>query len=182
VGARVVSRRAWENVSLVLALTVVWVLMQGELSVANVMGGVALGVGLAALFPMARAGAGHRVHPVGLVRFVIFVLVSLVQSSWVVVKTILRPTDAALRSGIVRVPLTTESSVTATLVANAITVTPGTMTLTARLDPVELTVHVLGLGDIDEFRQSVHDLERRVLAAVTPVEATEPAESEGVTA
>jgi multicomponent Na+:H+ antiporter subunit E len=168
-------------VSLVVALTVVWVLLQGAFTVGNMVGGVVLGVGLAALFPMARAGAGHRVHPVGLVRFIVFVLVSLVQSSWAVVKTIVRPTDAALRSGIVRVPLTAESSVTTTLVANAITVTPGTMTLTARLDPVELTVHVLGLGDIDEFRQSVYDLERRVLEAVTPVEANDITD-EGVTA
>ena len=70
--------------------------------------------------------------------------------------------------GIVKVRLDAESPLTATLVANAITLTPGTMTLTARLDPAELTVHVLGLGDTDEFRASVEDLERRVVAALTP--------------
>ena len=52
--------------------------------------------------------------------------------------------------------------------ANAVTLTPGTMTLTARLDPAELHIHVLGLDDADEFRASVHDLERRTVAALTP--------------
>ena len=42
------------------------------------------------------------------------------------------------------------------------------MTLTARVDPAELHIHVLGLADPDEFRESVHDLERRTVAALTP--------------
>ena len=55
-----------------------------------------------------------------------------------------------------------------TLVANAITLTPGTLTVTAESDPAVLHVHVLGLGDVDEFRASVHDLHRRATAAFTP--------------
>ena len=46
------------------------------------------------------------------------------------------------------------------------------MTLTARLDPAELHIHVLGLADPDEFRDSVHDLERRTIAAISPVRYT----------
>ena len=42
------------------------------------------------------------------------------------------------------------------------------MTLTAQVDPAELHIHVLGLADPEEFRESVHDLERRTVAALTP--------------
>src|SRR5262249_37328165 len=82
---------------------------------------------------------------------------------------ILRPTPTALRSGIVRVRLEQESPVTTTLVANAVTLTPGTMTLTARIHPAELHIHAIGLDDPDEFRAEIHDLERRTVDALTPI-------------
>lgn len=89
-------------------------------------------------------------------------------SSWAVIKVILRPTPAALRSAVIRVRLEHESTLTTTIVANAITLTPGTMTLTARLDPAEVNVHVLSFDDADEFRASVLDLEQRTIAALEP--------------
>jgi len=153
---------------LFVVLVATWLFLQGEWSAANLLGGAALAAVLLVLFPLARPAVGHVVHPWGLVKFVVFVLYSLVMSSWAVIKTILRPTDENLRSGVVRIRLETESALTSTIVANAITLTPGTMTLTARLDPAELHVHAIGLGDLDEFRASVHDLERRTTAAFTP--------------
>ena len=130
--------------------------------------GVVLAVALVAFFPVSEESTAHRVHPWALLKFFGFVLYSLVLSSWAVIKVILNPTPTSLRSGIVRVQLGEESALTATIVANAVTLTPGTMTLTARLDPAELHIHVLGLGDAEEFRESVYDLERRTIATLTP--------------
>ena len=112
----------------------------------------------------------HRLHPWAFAKFTVFVLYSLVMSSWEVIKVIVHPTPTSLRSGIVRVRLEAESPLTTTIVANAVTLTPGTMTLTAKVDPAELHIHVLGLAEPDEFRESVYDLERRTVAALTPVE------------
>jgi multicomponent Na+:H+ antiporter subunit E len=153
---------------LAVVLVATWLLLQGEISVGNVLGGVVLAVALVVLFPTESPGVRHRIHPWALIRFLGFVLYSLVLSSWAVIKVILRPTDANLRSGIVRVRLSTESPLTATIVANAVTLTPGTMTITARVDPAELHVHVLSLDDVDAFRASIDDLERRTVAAITP--------------
>ncbi len=153
---------------LFVVLVVTWVLLQGGLTVANVLGGAALGVALVVIFPVSRDAVHHRLHPWALVKLVAFVLYSLVMSSWEVIKVIVRPTPTSLRSGIVRVPMDRESPLTVTIVANAVTLTPGTMTLTARVDPAELHIHVLGLADAGEFRESVYDLERRTVAALTP--------------
>lgn len=153
---------------LFVVLVATWLLLQGELSAGNVMGGAALAAVVVALFPVSETVVAHRLHPWAFVKFIGFVLYSLVLSSWSVIKVIVRPTPASLRSGIVRVRLERESHLTATIVANAVTLTPGTMTLTARLDPAELHIHVLGLADPDEFRASVHDLEHRTAAALTP--------------
>lgn len=161
---------------LFVAMLAVWLLLQGEASVGNVFGGAVLAGVVMVLFPLTRHRVSHGFHPLKFAGFCGFVLVSLVLSSWAVIMTILRPTPQRLRSGIVKVRLDAESPLTATLVANAITLTPGTMTLTARLDPAELSVHVLGFDDADEFRASVDDLERRVLAAFTPVLRPESAD------
>lgn len=154
-----------------VALTVIWVLLNGDLTAANVAGGLAVGVGVGLLAPMAPAPRRHRVHPVALARFTGFVLWSLVTSSWAVVQASLRPTDARLRSGIVRVDLPGATPLVTTLVADAITLTPGTLTVTADVPddgPAVLHVHALGLGDVEEFRAEIRDLQDRATAAFTP--------------
>lgn len=152
----------------VVMCAVVWLLLQGEWSFANVFWGIVLGVGLAVFFPVDRHAPRHRLRPWGLIRLVGYVLRSLVVSSWAVIKTVLRPTPANLRAGILRIELEHDSPLTTALVGNSITLTPGTMTLTAVTGPSELHVHVLGLADPDEFRASILDLERRVVAAFEP--------------
>jgi multicomponent Na+:H+ antiporter subunit E len=160
--------RALRLAPVVAVLACGWLMLHGDWSIANALGGVLLGVALVVMFPPDASRLRHRFHPVAFVQLVLFVLYSLVLSSWAVIKVILRPTPESLRSGIVRVTLSEESQLTATLVANSVTLTPGTMTLTARLDPAELHIHVLGLADAEQFRESVHDLERRTVAAFTP--------------
>lgn len=162
------SARALRSLPLVVVLVGTWLLLQGEVTVGNVVGGLVLALALVIAFPVAVGAGSHVLHPWAFLRLLAFVLYSLVMSSWAVIKVIVRPTPGSLRSGIVRVPLMADSALTTTIVANAVTLTPGTMTLTARVDPTELHIHVLGLADADEFRASVHDLERRTIAALTP--------------
>jgi multicomponent Na+:H+ antiporter subunit E len=164
-----VKARLAYAVPLFVVLLVSWVLLQGELTIGNVVGGLVLAFALIVVFPISADAVHHELHPWGFVKFVAFVLYSLVMSSWAVIKIILRPTPKALRSGIVRVRLEQESPVTTTLVANAVTLTPGTMTLTARIHPAELHIHAIGLDDPEEFRAEIHDLERRTVEALTPV-------------
>lgn len=160
---RLVTRASW-----VVVLTATWVLLNGELSAANVLGGLAVAAGVLVSVPIAPVARRHDVHPVAALRFLGFVLWSLVTSSLAVLVTSLRPTDERLRSGIVRVVLPGASPLVTTLVANAITLTPGTLTVTAEADPGVLHVHALGLGDLDEFRAEIADLHARAAAAFTP--------------
>jgi multicomponent Na+:H+ antiporter subunit E len=153
----------------VLALAVIWVLLNGGPTLANVLAGLAMGSLVMVAFPLADASTSHRLHPWAALRFVGFVGWSLVTSSAQVVVTALFPTPARLRSGIVRVELPGATPLVTTMVADAITLTPGTLTVTALPDPAVIYVHALGLGDLDEFRAEVHDLQRRATAAVTPV-------------
>lgn len=156
----------------VAVLLVLWVALQGDLTFGNVVGGLIVIAVLLWVFPV-RSVEQHRLHPVGAVRFVARLLLDLVTSSWAVVVAVLRPTPERTRTEVIEVELSTSSRLVALVMANAITLTPGTMTVdvvTPNGAPVVLSVHVLGDIDRVAFLASMTALERRVLRAVTPLE------------
>lgn len=160
-------------------LLVVWLALWGEVSVINVASGV-LVVAILALFvrPMPRE---HTLHPVALVHLLGVFVWRLLSSSATVVLAVLAPTPSRLRSGVVGVPLSHSSPLVATIVSDAISLTPGTLTLEARYagdeegagetiegTPPVLYIHVLGLANPASIRDDVRRLEALVVSAVTP--------------
>jgi multicomponent Na+:H+ antiporter subunit E len=154
---------------------VVWLALWGEVSVANLVSGI-LVVALIGLIirPVPRR---HTLNPLSLLRLLAVFVWRLVSSSATVVLAVIAPTPARLRSGVVGVSLSQHSRLVATIVADAISLTPGTLTLEARYrdgedpprgSPPVLYIHVLGLADPEDIRADVHRLERLVVSAVTP--------------
>ncbi len=84
----------------------------------------------------------------------------LVLSVGDVVHTVLRP-NRIQRSGIVAVPLTLRSDAAISLLANMVTLTPGTTSLHVSDDRRLLFVHVMNLSD-DTVAQIQGGFERRV--------------------
>lgn len=166
-----------------LMVFVVWIALWGELTWANVASGVIVVAVVGAIIrPVPRQ---HRVNPFALVALLGVFAGRLVTSSVTVVLAVVSPTPARLRSGVVAVQLSTDSLLVATIVADAISLTPGTLTLDARPaaevqpdarpgDGVVLYVHVMGLDDPEDVRRDVAGLERRVLAAVSPIGSDQP--------
>ena len=150
------------------ALIVTWIALWGELSVANLLSGVVVAFLIMFLFP-SITDAHHRVHLVGAVKFVARLLRDLVTSSWTVVVTVLRPTPERLTTKVVAVQLSTTSALIASLVANSLTLTPGTMTVGIDEETFTLKVHILGEIDEVEFIQQVRALEQRLSRAVTVI-------------
>lgn len=147
-------------------LLVVWIGLQGAPSVGNLVAGSLV---VAAVTLIAgRRPRRHVVHPWGTVRFAAVFVKRLVASTWAVAITALRPTTERVRAGVVACPLVNQTPLVATIVADAITLTPGTLTLDVRTDPTVLYVHVLGLGDPEDVRADVEELERLVVGAVEP--------------
>jgi multicomponent Na+:H+ antiporter subunit E len=68
-----------------------------------------------------------------------------------------------MRPGIVRVPTRTRTPMEATMLANLITMTPGTLTLEVDPDTFDLYVHALHLDDVDAFRAEIARTEDRLL-------------------
>lgn len=160
------TRRRWVQAAFLL---VVWCTLWGEVSWGNLLSGV-LAVALALAW-CPRPDRRHRVHPVAAAKFGGTFLWLLVTSSISIAATVVRPTAARLRAGVVVCPLLSDDPLVATVVADSITLTPGTLTLDVHSDPPSLEVHVLGLGDPDDVRADVTRLERLVRSAISPIES-----------
>lgn len=149
-----------------LLLLVVWVALQGTLSAANVVAGAI--VVAVVMWISGRRPRAHVVHPWPTFKFGMLFVKMLVESTWAVAITALRPTPERLRAAVVACPLTNQTPLVATIVADAITLTPGTLTLDVVTDPTVLFVHAIGVEDPDDVRSDVRDLERLVVAAIEP--------------
>ena len=148
-------------------LTIMWVLLWGDLSLANVLGGVLVAVLLVVVFPPEDTGDDPVViRPLATLSFLVWFLWALVVTNVAVAKEVLLPASRSdIRTAVVAIPLKTRSGRLATIIANAITLTPGTLTVDARGRPAVLFVHVLSFADVDRTREEVADLERRVVRA-----------------
>ncbi|MFZ9017167.1 MAG: Na+/H+ antiporter subunit E [Ilumatobacteraceae bacterium] len=161
------SRHHLRHLGLATWLVMLWVLLWADLSVANVASGALLaGVVIVATrrIDADTATESVRVAPIALVRFIAHVLWQLVKSNVFLAWEIVTPTNT-IRTGTVEVPLRSSSPIITMAVSNVITMTPGTVTLGASVDPPKLVVGVLHLHEPDEIRAGVRRTEELAIAA-----------------
>lgn len=158
---RAVGRR-WPTL---VALVVMWIALWGRLSLANVLSGT-----LIALLVMGLAGRQQprpvqHFNVVPALRYLQTFGTQLLLANWQVAKAVLRPDS--IRPGIVAMPLHHSSDAVVTLVANSITLTPGTLTLETerRGDIAILYVHALDLNDAEAVREDICALEKLAVDA-----------------
>jgi multicomponent Na+:H+ antiporter subunit E len=97
------------------------------------------------------------------IAFVVFFVWELVLSNLRVAWDVLTP-RAYRRPGVVAVPLDAETDVEITLLANLVTLTPGTLSLDVSDDRRTLYVHAMFVDDPEDLRRDIKDgFESRVL-------------------
>jgi multicomponent Na+:H+ antiporter subunit E len=115
--------------------------------------------------------SGHVViRPLRAARFGAYFLYKLVEASLVVARTVVSPRHR-ISTGIVAVPLQGCSDAVATIIADAISLTPGTLTLEVRPEPLELYFHALDVRDVERVRADVRRLEVLAVRAFGSAEA-----------
>ena len=151
-------------------LVVLWLLAWGEVSLANVLSGIAVAGALLVAFPLsAPTGDRARVDARGVARLAGYVAVQLVASNLVMARTILRRTPTAA-SGVVAHTLRQPSEVVVTVMTSIIALSPGTMTVDVDDDATTIHVHFFSLEDLDVARLVLARLEDLVTAAIRPKE------------
>lgn len=96
------------------------------------------------------------------ISFLFFFLRELVSASLRVAYIVIKP-EMDIRPGIIAIPLDVKTNTEITLLANLITLTPGTLTLDISDDRRVMYVHAMNVTDVEAFRQEIKQgFERRV--------------------
>ncbi|MFK7804445.1 MAG: Na+/H+ antiporter subunit E [Anaerolineae bacterium] len=160
---------------LFIAMIFIWVFLTGELSWGNV--GFASFLSLLLVFTSGRRMQVSYFQPrkgfnifkylVTLARFSLFFLGQLVIAGSTVFWSILNP--RGLQPGVIAVPLDVKSRPEITLLANLITLTPGTLTLDVSTDRRVMYVHTIDFEDVESFRKEIKNgFEKRVIEVMNP--------------
>ncbi len=153
-----------------ILLAIVWAIALGPPSPANLVVGFVVGYLTLAL--AWRAGLGRGSADSGeisyfkrifqMVGFLVFFIKEMVMANLRVAYYVVSPLSR-LRPGIVAVGIGDMTDLEITVLANFITLTPGTLTLDVSEDRTQLIVHCMDASDPDRIKREIHDgLERRL--------------------
>ncbi|MEU5551162.1 Na+/H+ antiporter subunit E [Micromonospora sp. NPDC047793] len=162
------AARRRNRIIAVTVLVVVWVLLWGHFTVANILSGLVVAAIVIAVFPLPPVTFAGRLHPVGMLRFWARFLSDLVVASIQIAWLAFRPGHVP-RSAIIAVPLRVNTDLNLTLTAEALSLVPGSLILEADRNTGTLFVHVINVNSIDEveqFRREVLALEARIIEAI----------------
>lgn len=146
-----------------ILLALAWASLTGSFTLLNLGAGFALSY-IILLFAQHAVGSSAYFVKVRLgVSFVLFLLGELVVSNLRVAYEVITP-GHSMQPGVIAVPLDATTDAEITLLANLITLTPGTLSLDVSDDRKVLYVHAMYAGDPEALRREIKDgFERRVL-------------------
>jgi multicomponent Na+:H+ antiporter subunit E len=152
---------------LIVWLVLVWILLWGTWSWANLLSGLLVALAVLTLLPLPHVVGGTRVRPVPLLVFVGHFVADLFTSGAEVAWQALRP-GGVRRTAIVRVQLRADSDLLLTMVAEATSLVPGSLVLDLDREQRVMTCHLLPARDLEDVaRKKAHVLvvERRLVRA-----------------
>ncbi len=147
-------------------LTIVWVLLWGEVTTGNVVAGFLLALLLTSLTPLPMATFDGRFRPIGLVRFVWVFLVDVVKASTQIAYYAV--VGKHPRGGVIRVETRAHSDVFLTMTSGLTSLVPGSVVVDAHTSSGTLYIHVFDIemaGGLEAAHQQVLDQEERILRA-----------------
>jgi len=151
--------------TLSLVLLVVWLLLVRSIAPGQLILGAFLAVGI----PLLTRGFWEPLpqvrHPLKLAWFVLVVLYDIVKANVQVSLLILSPKREP-HPGFIEYPLQVKEPLTITLLANTITMTPGTVSTNIRLDRSSLLIHVLDMEDEQALVREIQERYERPLKEI----------------
>ena len=148
-----------------LVLTLVWAGLLGGITPINLLSGFIVSHLL--LWLVTRGRGGHAAYFSKLPRlagFLGYYLWELLVSNAIIAYDVLTPVHH-MKPGVIGIPIDAETDFEITVLANLITMTPGTLSLDISPDRKTLYVHAMYIRDPEALRAGIkQNLERRVLA------------------
>ncbi len=159
---RRIALRLW----VVCWLVLVWILLWGTFSAANVLSGLLVALVIILLLPLPVVPVEGRVHPLSLIRLIVTVGYYLVLSSVQVAFLAVRPGPPPL-SAVLRAHLAVKSDLVLALAVNIFNLIPGSIVLEIDQTRRMLYMHVIDVGNeaaVNRFYRQVAQMERLLVA------------------
>lgn len=146
-----------------LLLALMWVILTGNIGGLNLIFGFFIGyLVLGVMQRQVPVLRGYTRRLPKLFAFIVFFVKELIRANLTVAFDVVTPVWH-MKPGVIAYRLDAETEVEITMVANFISLTPGTLSLDVSDDRRVLYIHAMFLDDEDELRESLKNLERRVL-------------------
>ena len=144
-----------------LLLGLACVLLSGDFSGLNLLVGMIFGyIALLLIEPQVDGLKGYPARVPRFIGFLGFFIKELVQANLRVAFDILTP-PWHMQPGVIALPLSARTEMEITLVANLISLTPGTLSLDVSDDRKVLYIHAMFLDDEEELRRNLKEMEHR---------------------
>lgn len=148
-------------VNFLMALT--WAAVTGIFSARNLTIGFVLGFLILLFADRTTDRRSYVGRVLKLVSFILFFLWELTLANIRVAHSVIVPSKT-VRPGIIAIPLSAKTDVEITLLANLISLTPGTLSLDVSSDRRTLYLHAMFVDDVDMMRYEIKaGFERRLL-------------------
>lgn len=147
-----------------IILALIWAAVTASFTFGNFLIGLLLGYFVLLIVGTAIDQSGYTRRVYQTIMLILYFLKELFVSSIRVAIDVMRPTFR-MQSGVVAIPLDVKTDVEITLLANMISLTPGTLSLEVSEDRKELYIHAMYIDDgIDQVRESIKNgMEKRIL-------------------
>ena len=144
-------------------LAVFWALATGRITVGALLVGFIAGFATIFITRRATGADAYTTKTMRVIRLLVYFIGELVEANLRLAYDVLTPTHY-MRPAIVAIPLDARTDFEITLLANLITLTPGTLALHVAEDRSVLYVHSVYTPDADLLRRNIKEgLERRIL-------------------
>ncbi|MEM0899569.1 MAG: Na+/H+ antiporter subunit E [Pseudomonadota bacterium] len=148
-------------INVLLALT--WAFVSGSFSALNIMFGFLLGALALTVIREQVGSAGYFSRLLKAFSLAVLFIQELIKSS-VKVATLVMTPRLDLKPGIIAYPLKAKTPAEITLLANLVTLTPGTLSVDVSDDCETLFIHALDCSEPDEIRRDIAEgFERKVM-------------------
>jgi multicomponent Na+:H+ antiporter subunit E len=151
-----------------LLLALAWVALMGDLTVTTFFSGFIVAYLILWLVFIKTASSRSDVHAYlirfpNVIRFFVFYIGEIFKSNIQVAYDILTPTYH-MRPGVIALPIQAKTDAEITVLANLISMTPGTLSLDVSKDRKTLFVHAMFIDDPEDLKKYLTEkLEKRVL-------------------
>lgn len=150
-----------------IMLALVWAMLTGSFAAGSLMAGFIFGyLVLAFVARLSGQATTYSRKIPEVIRFTFFYVWELIQSNLRVAYEVLTPTHH-MKPGVIGLPLDATTDAQITMLANLITMTPGTLSLDVSNDRRMLYIHAMYMEDEDALYAELKELERRVISLLS---------------